>query len=356
MIQILLEVESTCSSPTLSYILDILKKSFTIIQILGPIVLLIGLTIHFIMIIINPENQEQTKKIKNTILAAVLLFLIPTIIDYSMNILGTSYTLSACWNSRKEISGGTTGSSSKKENRKKIIYSNDDYETPDPTPSEDIPTPGPSKTPGPSSSPTPTATPPSSPSPSQKDPNQTPSPSSEKEILPTEGSGKYFPALKGSNYKISGASETGGCSNSKVRHDANISVGNKVYAAFDGTIEYIQYLCNGVLFSYGNQARLTDSSTGTYVLYGHLSKFIGVDNMVTKTCHKEYGKNANCGAGACPSGIKKNKLLTKQVKKGELIGYTGNTGNSDGPHLHVEIHENGSKSCLEDPYKAMGMH
>ena len=41
------------------------------------------------------------------------------------------------------------------------------------------------------------------------------------------------------------------------------------------------------------------------------------------------------------------------VKKGDLIGYLGNTGNSTGPHLHIEIHKGGS--CIEDPYAAFGM-
>ncbi len=91
-------------------------------------------------------------------------------------------------------------------------------------------------------------------------------------------------------------------------------------------------------------------------MYGHLSKFVGASAAVTETCHEVYGKNASCGAGACSSKIKKTVVLTKKVSKGELIGYTGNTGNSDGPHLHVEIHENGSSSCVYDPYKAMGMH
>ena len=136
----------------------------------------------------------------------------------------------------------------------------------------------------------------------------------------------------------------------------SISQGNKIYAAFSGILEYIQYVCNGVLYSYGNQARLTDPNTKTYVLYGHLSRFVGAYQAVTKTCHEVYGKNAECGAGACSSGVKKNVILKKQVSRGELIGYTGNTGNSEGPHLHVEIHEGGSSTCLTDPYKAMGMH
>ena len=91
------------------------------------------------------------------------------------------------------------------------------------------------------------------------------------------------------------------------------------------------------------------------ILENFLSQFVGVSSQVTQTCHEVYGQSAKCGAAACSSGIQKNVIMKKSVKKGELIGYTGNTGNSEGPHLHVEIHEGGSSACVSDPYAAMGM-
>ena len=297
-------------------------------------------SIHLTNLMRNPDDKKALPKLKNAFIAAAVVFLIPTIVNAAMYMLGNNFTLSDCWNSK---SGTSSGSSSYQDpyggKRNKIgVTDPSEYQGGKKKNSSSTGTGASGNT---SSQETPT-------SPSTGN-------GTTGEIGTATQTGKYYPPLAGSGFRISGPSQTGGCSNASVVHDLSISVGNKIYAGMDGELQYIQYVCDGVLFSYGNQAKLTDPSTGTYILYGHLSKFIGAEGAVTKTCHEVYGQNASCGAGACSSGVKKNVVLKKSVKKGELIGYTGNTGNSDGPHLHVEIHEGGSKSCVYDPYAAFGM-
>ena len=314
-----------CASPALLPILSAVRKILGIIGIIAPILLLVMASIRLIELMRNPDDKKGLPKLRNSFIAAAIIFFIPTIVNTVMYMLDDTFTISDCWNKASSFSSGSSYVDPY-DGKKKQIINSEEYDKGEKKQNTQSTT---------STGETGTTT---------------------GEMGTTTQTGKYYPALEGSGFRISGASTTGGCSNSSgVYHDLSISVGNKIYAGMDGEIEYIQYLCNGILYSYGNQARLTDPTTKTYILYGHLSKFVGADAQVTQTCHEVYGKNASCGAGACSSGIKKSVILKKNVKKGELIGYTGNTGNSDGPHLHVEIHENGSSSCITDPYSAMGM-
>ena len=165
--------------------------------------------------------------------------------------------------------------------------------------------------------------------------------------------GTYFAPLQNVNYNLGTKNYTGGCNN-EVYHDAPVAEGTPIYAGMDGTVTYYQYVCETTLYGYGNLVELSGSN-GTYIRYSHLSRFAnGFKTIYTKTCPKK-GDVQPCPSNTCNVTITKVKIGTKQVRKGDIIGYTGDTGNSTGPHLHVEIHENGSNTCVTDPFKAFGM-
>ena len=106
--------------------------------------------------------------------------------------------------------------------------------------------------------------------------------------------------------------------NDGVSHNAidlRAAVGTPVYAAEDGTVDWVQAWdghSTGGNQSYGNLVRIrhADYKGGKLqTLYTHL-----------KERKVKYGQT---------------------VKEGELIGYSGSTGNSKGPHLHFEVRLNG---------------
>ena len=176
------------------------------------------------------------------------------------------------------------------------------------------------------------------------------------EVLSSGTEGQYFAPFQGGSHHPSGASTTGGCSNSSpVYHDISASIGTPVYAPYDGTARYIQSNCNGVLYSFGNQVRVFKDD-GTYITYAHFSKFPdGINMPITQDCTNKSSSGSKCGAGHCSSGMTSTQVAEVTVRKGQLIGWTGTTGNSLGPHLHVEIHEKGSRACVTDPWAAFGM-
>ncbi len=165
-----------------------------------------------------------------------------------------------------------------------------------------------------------------------------------------------FP-LKGPIENTKYSSSTGG-----VKCDFVAREPLPLYAPGNGTVEYIQVSGNvkGVrsLVSYGNQLLFTTEYQGktVTVLMGHLSSFnadINESEMIpsTQTEKVSTSPTSQYYNAEAASTRKRNVLLTKEVKAGELLGYTGETGNAHGPHLHMEVKVNGS---YVDPRTILG--
>ena len=86
--------------------------------------------------------------------------------------------------------------------------------------------------------------------------------------------------------------------------DFAVNTGTKIYAPADGKIKFA-----GRQGGFGNVLKI-DHGNGNRTLFAHLSKF-----------------KVKQGA---------------QVKRGDLVAISGNTGRSAGPHLHYEVHKYGT--------------
>ena len=86
--------------------------------------------------------------------------------------------------------------------------------------------------------------------------------------------------------------------------DITIPIGTPIYAPADGVVKRAYYVGG-----FGNHVKIKHGS-GYSTIFAHLSKF-----------KVNYGQ---------------------KVKRGDLIGLTGNTGRTTAPHLHYEIHYYGT--------------
>lgn len=118
-----------CSDPALSAMLKITKRIIELIGIFAPILLLIIGTIHIIKLVITPDDKKRITKIRNSILAAVIIFMIPVFTNTVMQLLDEKFTVSSCWNSAGDYNGklkyATLSDSRKPSN---ILSNPSDYE------------------------------------------------------------------------------------------------------------------------------------------------------------------------------------------------------------------------------------
>ncbi len=80
-------------------------------------------------------------------------------------------------------------------------------------------------------------------------------------------------------------------------------IGTPLHALHSGTVVAVGYY-----YGMGNRVEI-DYGNGIHSIFAHLSSF--------------------------------NAYVGQRVSAGQVVGYSGNTGHSTGPHVHVEIHVNG---------------
>jgi hypothetical protein len=102
--------------------------------------------------------------------------------------------------------------------------------------------------------------------------------------------------------------------------------GLRVYAVADGYVSRIKIST----FGNGKTIYITHSNGYTSV-YGHLQKATdSIQEFIQKTHYSEQSFEIEMY-------LKPGQLI---VKKGQIIGLSGNTGASEGPHLHFEFRDN----------------
>lgn len=99
--------------------------------------------------------------------------------------------------------------------------------------------------------------------------------------------------------------------------DLRAAEGTPVYAAEDGTVDWVQ--------AWDGRSTSGNQSYGNLVRIRH-ADFVGCE-LQTLYAHLQRVT------------VKKGQT----VREGEIIGYSGNTGNTTGPHLHFEVRLDGGR-------------
>lgn len=109
-------------------ILILVKRLVILIQIIVPILLIVFAIFSFVKMMKNPEEKDGTKKIINQFLAAVIVFFVPFLIDFTIGLLGGKTEFNNCWKKAGDKISISTNYISNGRKRKSILYDASDYE------------------------------------------------------------------------------------------------------------------------------------------------------------------------------------------------------------------------------------
>ena len=139
---LLLDLSSSCTDPAVALMAKIMHTIFTMVQIIGPIVCIVVLTLDILKIVTASDEKDVSKikkNIHNSIIAMMLLFLVPTFVNLLFGVLSETNTVSknfsiiSCWNDANKVSFSTNSkyidkrNNNKKQESTSVIIKPDDY-------------------------------------------------------------------------------------------------------------------------------------------------------------------------------------------------------------------------------------
>lgn len=120
-----------CTDYSIVGILAVTKKIFSLIQLIVPIALILAATIQFVQLSINPELKDGFRRILNKVMAAAIVFLLPTLIDVILTAAPDSFSVAACWEQVGSVENtsvfGNNTYIETNTNQKSVLLSSDKY-------------------------------------------------------------------------------------------------------------------------------------------------------------------------------------------------------------------------------------
>ena len=101
------DLTNYCNEAGVANIFYITKILFTILQVVVPIILIISASFSLFTLVTGPDNPKAKKSLINKVIAAVVVVLLPFLINIVMGAIanggGDKFNYATCWDNAKEV-------------------------------------------------------------------------------------------------------------------------------------------------------------------------------------------------------------------------------------------------------------
>ena len=99
------DITTCCSDYGIAMYLNLIQKALDIICFVVPIILIVMVTVNLVQLVLGPDDpqKKKTKSLINKIIAAVVVFFIPTIVNTVFLLMPNKFELSRCWKAAEKI-------------------------------------------------------------------------------------------------------------------------------------------------------------------------------------------------------------------------------------------------------------